>query len=283
MPIKVYHGTDYEFDKFDMSHIGKVFLGEYERKGFYFTEDMETAGNYGKDVIEVLLYLENPADEKHVFSLARDLVKKGHTEEEALKKLGYDSIVITFNTGRKEYVAFYPEQIEIVKRHCNWKRCQLIKEIAEDIKQKECQTEDTKCEIATEIADKVVKKECSVYNVNWDTTKTDIPIFDMSILYPDDPKKHYNCELKWLTLDEFLEWQCKTKNTTKEEFLSWIGEDTVNSIIEGIKKGNAFNAFVLEFDEEGRLEDFQEGRHRIIAMKRLGIERVPVYFCTKIY
>ena len=162
-------------------------------------------------------------------------------------------------------------------------RCSIAKQIASDIKQKECKTKDTRCEIATEIADKIVEKECNPIEVNWDTTKTDIPIFDMSILHADDPKKHYNCELKWLTPDEFLDWQCKTKGVTKEMFLRGVMEGTVNSIIEGIKKGNMFNAFVLEFDESGKLERFQEGRHRIIAMIRLGIERVPVYFCTRIY
>lgn len=131
--------------------------------------------------------------------------------------------------------------------------------------------------------ERVVEKECSAIEVNWDTTKTDIPIFDMSIIYANDPKKHYNCELKWLTPDEFLDWQCKTKGATKEMFLRGVMESTVNDIIKGIKKGNVFNAFVLEFDELGKLERFQEGRHRIIAMKRLGIERVPVYFCTRIY
>ena len=129
----------------------------------------------------------------------------------------------------------------------------------------------------------VVEKECGTVEVNLDTTKTDIPIFDMSILHADNPKKHYNCELKWLTPDEFLDWQCKTEGTTKEMFLRGVMESTVNSIIEGIKKGSVFNAFVLEFDESGKLERFQEGRHRIIAMKRLGIERVPVYFCKRIY
>lgn len=175
------------------------------------------------------------------------------------------------------------ELMNIEEKIVNAERCQIVKDITKDLLEEECQTEGDKCKIAKEIADKVVKKECSVYTVNWDTTKTDIPIFDMSIVHADDPKKHYNCELKWLSLDEFLDWQCKTKNTTKEEFLGWVGDDTVNSIIEGIKKGNPFNAFVLEFDEEGKLEDFQEGRHRIIAMKRLGIERVPVYFCKRIY
>jgi len=124
--------------------------------------------------------------------------------------------------------------------------------------------------------------------VNWNTTKTDIPVFDASILDPKNKRRGYNCKLRWISPNTFLEYQYKImesgfysgfSETGKSRF--WIGVDksSIVFIKKQIKQGKIFYPFVIEFDEKGNLLDFQEGRHRIIAMKELGVKRVPVYFC----
>lgn len=58
-PLKMYHGSDYEFDSFDKKYIGQH--GMYEGFGFNFTPFRSRAEGYGKDnVIEAYLKVEHP-------------------------------------------------------------------------------------------------------------------------------------------------------------------------------------------------------------------------------
>lgn len=58
-PLIVYHGTSAKFDKFDKSWMGQTDEGYYGR-GFYFTGDREYAKEFGSNVIEAYLKIENP-------------------------------------------------------------------------------------------------------------------------------------------------------------------------------------------------------------------------------
>jgi len=62
-PLVVYHGTDADFTKFDLSKFGRTDAGWFG-KGFYFTDSQAIAGRYGK-VKSVFLRIEKPmpADE----------------------------------------------------------------------------------------------------------------------------------------------------------------------------------------------------------------------------
>lgn len=72
--LKVYHGTRYKFDKFEL--VGQTDDGYYGL-GFYFTDDYEYASEYGRIVMECYLNIENP------FILLKD----GSSDSESLFEL----------------------------------------------------------------------------------------------------------------------------------------------------------------------------------------------------
>ena len=57
--LTVYHGTYGNFTKFDASYMGRTDEGFYGR-GFYFTNDITDARDYGDRVIKCNLDIENP-------------------------------------------------------------------------------------------------------------------------------------------------------------------------------------------------------------------------------
>ena len=73
-PIKMYHGTDADFNAFSKEFIGKT--GSYEGYGFNFTPFESRARGYNsKNVIEAYLKVENPMTSKSNKISLRDLVK----------------------------------------------------------------------------------------------------------------------------------------------------------------------------------------------------------------
>jgi hypothetical protein len=58
-PIRLYHGTRFRFNRFDMAHFGNTDDGFYGR-GFYFSPDKDTAAEYGPRIVEVMLNVRNP-------------------------------------------------------------------------------------------------------------------------------------------------------------------------------------------------------------------------------
>ena len=57
-PIELYHGTTKYFENFDNNYIG---VGNDESgSGFYFTNNIETANNYGEHLKKVFLNIKNP-------------------------------------------------------------------------------------------------------------------------------------------------------------------------------------------------------------------------------
>lgn len=110
--------------------------------------------------------------------------------------------------------------------------------------------------------------------------RTDLGIFDESIKHPDNPYRKFDCEQIHLTPDEFIKFQKKMIGSKAfEKGIHEKHKDTLKKLIKD-KEFDWFS-FVLEFDKKGNLENFQEGRHRIVVMKELGIKKVPVYFCQR--
>lgn len=58
-PLTVYHGTNQNFNKFDMSYFGKTDDGFYG-KGFYFTNEKQDAYDYGDIILSCNLRIEKP-------------------------------------------------------------------------------------------------------------------------------------------------------------------------------------------------------------------------------
>ena len=128
--------------------------------------------------------------------------------------------------------------------------------------------------------------------VNWDRSRTDIPIFDNSIIYKHNPHRDFNMKLRWISPQKFIEYQYEMLEKYSpyepsipgiESFWKGLTRVDVNNIKEAIKQGKQFYAFVIEFDKKGNLLSFQEGRHRAVAMMELGIKRIPVYFAYRRY
>jgi len=124
-PLQLYHGTTADFENFSESRIRAT---NWYGKGFYFTDDPELAsavgvGNddpisyrTGANVRPVYLNLKNPATDKtlllpevaEALEMA-EIVPEGL--QQVLQKLGHDGLIVTNKFGRKEYIAFKPEQI----------------------------------------------------------------------------------------------------------------------------------------------------------------------------
>jgi hypothetical protein len=124
--------------------------------------------------------------------------------------------------------------------------------------------------------------------VNW-SEETDLPIFDSSLHNKESPNRNYDFEKTSITPDEYIKIQEKilskrtTSKTGHELFWNTADRKHIDRIKKSILEGKEMPRFVIEYDKDGALTGFQEGRHRIIAMKELGVEKVPVFLMKKRY
>lgn len=121
--MKVYHGTNKEFSKFDFSLIGTNTDDlDAANLGICFTENKSYAMDYATYsaldggepiIIKAEINIENPC-EFSADDLNRFCEQYGATEyRQMLINDGYDGI-INFTGDEKEYICFYPEQIKII-------------------------------------------------------------------------------------------------------------------------------------------------------------------------
>jgi hypothetical protein len=136
-PMKMYHNTDAEFDKFDIKEFGKTDAGMYG-KGFYFSDTPQK--NYGKNTKEVFLDIKKPfytGDYTDKTKLAeylnmkenmltdgdygfRPLINYNDIYNSNIKEKGYDGIVVASKEGEdgvrniQEVLAFDSDQIRSV-------------------------------------------------------------------------------------------------------------------------------------------------------------------------
>lgn len=138
--LVVYHGTNGKFNQYRINHFGKTDLGIYG-KGFYFTDDINSAKYYGKNVKKQYLDIKNPLYigkgtlYENTSDFVRDMrgekydretiwkqVKNGtykliSAEEttEMVKSKGYDGIIVhPFSGAETEYIVFNSNQIKNV-------------------------------------------------------------------------------------------------------------------------------------------------------------------------
>lgn len=125
------------------------------------------------------------------------------------------------------------------------------------------------------------KKSKKKFVPDW-IDKTDYGIFDESIKHPDNRHRSFDCEKKMLDIDDFIDWQVKIVGHKK--FYMGISDAHLTKLKKLIDDGEfEWFSFVIEFDNKGNLEDWQEGRHRAVLFKKMGIDKVPVYFCKRRY
>lgn len=106
-PLIVYHGTDADFNTFDMSK-GRANM---DIQGAFFSPYIEDAQGYGGDVKAVYLSIKNPAAESTAYRALNKFKGQngaGVKAREYLIRMGYDGVY----NGYDEYIAFYPTQIK---------------------------------------------------------------------------------------------------------------------------------------------------------------------------
>lgn len=127
--------------------------------------------------------------------------------------------------------------------------------------------------------------------ITWELNRTGLPLFDEIFFNPDNPKRKYDGYLVTLPLDTFIDYQIhammqnprvretvsKRNYTPRDVFYEEASEENIDKITDLIKQGERFHPLALEFDTEGNITNFQEGRHRALALKELGFEEIPVW------
>ena len=123
----VYHGTDAEYDTFDISKIGAA--TQTVVRGFFFTDDVTLARKFGKRVIVAYLSLKNPmiidAEGRNVRAVlgayeegnARENGKDGFIVKNVVDALGY---VVSIGNWSSEnttnlFIVFDEHQIRVDK------------------------------------------------------------------------------------------------------------------------------------------------------------------------
>ena len=154
--VSVYHGTSVDFTEFSDKNIGKTDEGWWGR-GVYFHTD-KNRGGYGNIIKEVKPNLKNPLiipfDKNIVYDLLVDefnlpkelkgksdqaIIKEIGTDKftEALKKRGYDGVIVEYAEGTKEVVVFNPNQVTIINQNINKPTGKPKEAISEEIPESE--------------------------------------------------------------------------------------------------------------------------------------------------
>jgi hypothetical protein len=116
-PLNLYHGTDANFDAFDMSK-GRSTM---DIQGAFFSPYDIDAKGYGQNLKEVYLNIKNPADEATTYKALRKYQGQndaGLKAKQDLQRQGFDGV---FN-GYDEYIAFEPNQIKSVNNSGAWSK-----------------------------------------------------------------------------------------------------------------------------------------------------------------
>lgn len=129
--------------------------------------------------------------------------------------------------------------------------------------------------------------------VTWNLGQTGLPFADDSIFDYMNSHRHYDATFEWMNLEEFMtvQWEVylkfgaphekKAPLSYEEYWTKTVTQRHVDNLIQLMEKGTVFTALAIELDKQGKLLDFQEGRHRSMALKQLGIKKIPVWIVKK--
>lgn len=131
-PLVVYHGTNAEFNAFDLGKAGSNNDTGMWGTGFYFSPSQKMSRGYGIRLKALYISLKNPLVVKGVSHLPQEFKPAKETHGDAgldassslrvrLITAGYDG-VMHYEIGDKvklsQVIAFYPEQIKSATGNC---------------------------------------------------------------------------------------------------------------------------------------------------------------------
>jgi len=124
--VKLYHGTNSYFTKFDFSRAGKITLDMSPAgvMGAFFTPDRKYAEDYAiyaarwnggqATILTADVKISNPAQYHNADLEALESPEAALELKQRLIEEGYDGLEI-YAGGRTEYCAFFPKQIKNIR------------------------------------------------------------------------------------------------------------------------------------------------------------------------
>jgi len=103
--------------------------------------------------------------------------------------------------------------------------------------------------------------------------ESDVPFYNGLLKHKEYYERAHGIKYKivYMTPDEYIKKVAELQGTPVYLQMMMISNDIVNSYVELAKKGTKFPILILDYRNK-----YQEGRHRAIMAKRLGIEKIPV-------
>ena len=257
--LVVYHGTDAEFTVFDRTK-GRTNM---DIQGMFFSPWELDAGGYGGNVGAYYINITNPASESMGYKALQKFKGQngaGIKAREYLESLGYDGV----NNGNEEYIAFNANQIKLTTN--------LNPTESEDIRYSERVTPADIAGFDKEAQEIIKNANRRVMYASHPTTMT-ANRFENA--FEDMNGKGYFAfidpwDFLYLTTNSVEDFLERNPNRLNEG----VSEDwgTVNNI------QNADSLFLrVEDDGNGNWKVIgHEGRHRMAALYRDGVDRVAV-------
>lgn len=112
------------------------------------------------------------------------------------------------------------------------------------------------------------------------TDKTGMSFYD-DFLNKEDHKYKKLCkglqgEIVMMSPDDYIKGCSKIFNVPVRNVLNGVINSNVNKYADEMKNGTKFNLPILNY-----AQNEQEGRHRALAAKKLGVDKIPVLVVTK--
>ena len=106
------------------------------------------------------------------------------------------------------------------------------------------------------------------------TSTTDIPTYDNMLRKPEYFKESKGLigNIEWMSPNEYLNKAADALGISFENFISIVDNKSIEYYKNKIQKGDTIPMPVVDFSYKG-----QEGRHRAIAAKELGIKSIPIF------
>lgn len=110
---------------------------------------------------------------------------------------------------------------------------------------------------------------------------SELAVFEAS-RNPDAPAPNYAIAKACVSAEDYLLAQAIIKDVEYEVYKDSGSPEKLERVMEGMKEGHQVPIPVLEFEKNGELHDFQEGRHRARAAIKMGKEYMPVFLAKKV-